>query len=265
MPNLFKKTLAAALFVAVLVPFVAHSHKDAEQPGNIVETASGAGQFETLLAAATAADLVPALTGEGPLTVFAPTDDAFGALPAGTIETLLREENRDTLVRILSYHVVAGKVGSDALADSATLKTLAGPQVKFTQTEKGFSVEGARIVATDIAASNGVVHVIDRVIMPPKQMSKTDAEHMIMSAINKGAPMFNHGNHTGTVNVYFMTAKTLLNQAPLTAQQRDRLERGMNTSKQQDSSMERAWELRYALDDVYNSLQSSDAMTTLVR
>ena len=262
--NLFmKKLFTAALFVSVIAPLAAHDHKSKDELGNIVETASGAGQFETLLAAATAAGLVPALSDDGPLTVFAPTDEAFGALPSGTIEALLQPQNRDYLTRVLTYHVVSGQIGSDALADKVSLKTLAGPQVTFTESEQGFTVEGARIVATDIKASNGLVHVIDRVIMPPQQMSRAAAEQMIMSAIDKGVPMFNHGNSQATVKIYSMVAKTLIDTAELRTKERVMLQNALDKNASASSPQEQAWNLRYALDDVMQSLQST--MTTFVR
>ncbi|MEL6543197.1 MAG: fasciclin domain-containing protein [Myxococcota bacterium] len=159
------KTLTRILIVAVLgaaAPALAGHH--ARQ--DIVQTASAAGQFNTLLAAAKAAGLAPALSGEGPLTVFAPTDEAFGALPSGTVEELLKPKNRGKLTDILKLHVVSGKVGSGSLTNGGTLKTLSGAHVKFTETERGFSVNGARIAKTDINATNGIIHVIDRVILP---------------------------------------------------------------------------------------------------
>jgi len=261
----FNLKLFAVVLIALLISATtisAHEDSAGSQSNNIVETASGAGQFETLLAAATAAGLVPALTGEGPLTVFAPTDDAFGALPAGTIEALLKEENRDQLVRILSYHVVSGQIGSNALADEVSLKTLAGPKVTFIQSENGFTVEGARIVATDIAASNGVIHVIDRVIMPPQQMSRASAERMIMSAISRGAPMFNHGNPKGTVEIYSMAVQTLMESADLKKNEVARLQKALEDSAASGSYQEKAWDLRYALDDVIRSLRATGNMSS---
>ena len=161
------KTVFVALVAASFaVPAFAghHGHKK-----DVVDTAASAGTFETLLAAATAAGLVDALKSDGPLTVFAPTDDAFGALPAGTIESLLKPENKDQLATILKFHVVAGALGSTALSDGTRLETLAGLDVEISQTEGGFNIENARIVTTDIDVSNGVIHVIDRVILPPQQ------------------------------------------------------------------------------------------------
>ncbi|MEM6731857.1 MAG: fasciclin domain-containing protein [Myxococcota bacterium] len=160
MKRAFRLIAVACIFAAT--PAIAGHHRQR----NLVETAASAGQFDTLIAAAKAAGLVPALTSQGPLTVFAPTDDAFGALPAGTIKSLLRPENKGKLAAILKLHVVSGRVGSGALADGARLKTLSGQNVEFTETEKGFAINGARIVKTDIGSSNGIIHVIDRVILP---------------------------------------------------------------------------------------------------
>lgn len=250
-----KFCLSILLTSLVITSAFAHNHKEPKATKNLVETAAQAGTFETLLAAAKAAGLVSALSGDGPLTVFAPTDDAFGALPAGTIQSLLKPENRDTLKRILSFHVVSGKIGSDALENDVSLATLAGPKMTFTATEQGFSVEGARILSTDIDASNGVVHVIDRVMMPPKKMSRRDAQNMILSAINKGAPMFNHGNPAGTVEVYANAVETLLSSAELAQLEKEILQNGLSNAKAADSIQQSAWELRYTLDDTMQLLQ----------
>lgn len=259
MNTIAKRFCALALSALIAVPVLAdHHHKT---PGdNIVETAASAGDFETLLAAATEAGLAPALSNDGPFTVFAPTDDAFGALPAGTVETLLQPGNRDRLATILKFHVVSGRVGSDALADGATLETLAGPRMTFTESEQGFTVEGARILTTDIEASNGIVHVIDRVITPPERMSRSQARDTINRAIARGVPMFNHGNASGTVMVYADAAEALITSANLERSERNRLERGMRAAEHSDSASESAWQLRYALDDVSASLQGSGEM-----
>ncbi|MFT5733479.1 MAG: putative surface protein with fasciclin (FAS1) repeats [Planctomycetota bacterium] len=133
---------------------------------NIVEVADGAKTFGTLIAAAKAAGLVEALTGAGPITVFAPTDDAFAALPAGTVENLLKPENKDSLAGILTYHVVAGRVFADQAAKLDKATTLSGKDVTIAINGDGAKVGSANIVATDIQASNGVIHVIDAVLLP---------------------------------------------------------------------------------------------------
>ena len=192
--------------------------------------------------------------------MFAPTDDAFGALPAGTIESLLKPENKDQLATILKYHVIAGKVGSGALADGARLETLAGIDAVISQTEKGFNIENARIIATDIDASNGVVHVIDRVILPPAQMSRADAARQIENAIARGVPAFNHGNADMTVAVYKAVSETLMREGSLTAEERARLEVGLQEAANSASMPASAWKLRYALDDVNDSLHGNGMM-----
>ena len=132
---------------------------------DIVDTAVGAGSFETLVAAVQAAELVDTLKGEGPFTVFAPTDDAFAALPEGTVETLLKPENKDQLVAILTYHVVPGKVMSGDLTDDMTAATVQGGEVTI-DLDNGVMVNDANVVQADIETSNGVIHVIDKVILP---------------------------------------------------------------------------------------------------
>jgi uncharacterized surface protein with fasciclin (FAS1) repeats len=132
---------------------------------DIVETATEAGSFETLLAAATAAELVDDLKGDGPFTIFAPTDEAFAALPEGTVENLLKPENKDQLISILTYHVVPGKVMSSDLSDDMTAETLQGGNVMI-DLDNGVMVNDANVVSADVEASNGVIHVIDKVILP---------------------------------------------------------------------------------------------------
>lgn len=133
---------------------------------DIVDTAIAAGDFTTLVAAVQAAGLVDTLKGEGPFTVFAPTDAAFAALPEGTVEGLLKPENKDQLVGILTYHVVPGAVKSTDLTEGMSAATEQGAPVTFSL-EGGAMINGAKITAADIEASNGVIHVIDTVIMPP--------------------------------------------------------------------------------------------------
>ena len=261
------KSMTKAVLVAAIMVFsvAAQAGHHAKKEANIVETAAAAGQFETLLAAAKAAGLAGALSGDGPLTVFAPTDEAFGALPAGTIASLLESENKDQLASILKFHVIAGRVGSDALADGAMLDTLAGARVTISAAEDGFTINGARIVATDIDASNGVVHVIDRVMLPPQRMSRNEASQMIERAIDKGVPMFNHGNPSGTAAIYQVAAETLLQSADLSYSEQMRLQRGLRASEHSGDARESAWQLRYALDDVQASMFATREMVASER
>lgn len=133
---------------------------------NIVETAQDAGQFSTLLAAAKAADLVGALTGDGPLTVFAPTDDAFASLPKGTVEDLLKPENKDKLAAILLYHVVPGDVFASDAVRAEEAETLQGETVTFSIANGRLRVNESNVIANDIETSNGVIHIIDKVLLP---------------------------------------------------------------------------------------------------
>ncbi|MFM8826295.1 MAG: fasciclin domain-containing protein [Actinomycetota bacterium] len=137
----------------------------AAEPGTIVEVASANEDFSTLVAAVTAAGLGETLSGEGPFTVFAPTNEAFAALPAGLLDKLLLAENKDVLVKILTYHVLGAKVmAADVAAGDAA--TVEGSTIAIT-TEGGVKVNDATVTATDVPASNGVIHVIDKVIVPP--------------------------------------------------------------------------------------------------
>ena len=131
-----------------------------------MDTAVAAGSFKTLAKALAAADLVQTLKGPGPFTVFAPTDEAFAKLPAGTIEMLLKPENKAKLQRILTYHVVAGKVMASEVVKMRSAKAVSGDTIAIAMRDGGVMVDNAHVVKTDIAASNGVIHVIDTVILP---------------------------------------------------------------------------------------------------
>lgn len=137
------------------------------KPGkDIVETAVAAGQFNTLAAALEAAGLVETLKGNGPFTVFAPTDEAFARLPEGTVEELLEPENRDKLSAILTYHVVSGKVTSGQVVDLDEAATVNGAKINIAVNGGSVMINDATVTAADVAASNGVIHVIDTVLMP---------------------------------------------------------------------------------------------------
>ncbi|UTS79531.1 fasciclin domain-containing protein [Phaeobacter piscinae] len=155
-----KTLLTAAATMALATSAFAGGHAK-----DIVDTAAGAGDFSTLVAAVQAAGLVDTLKGDGPFTVFAPTDAAFAALPAGTVEELLKPENKDKLVEILTYHVIPGKVMSGDLVDDMKAATVQGSEVTI-DLDSGVMVDEATVTTADIEAENGVIHVIDTVIMP---------------------------------------------------------------------------------------------------
>ncbi|KAI9131238.1 fasciclin domain-containing protein [Acaryochloris sp. CCMEE 5410] len=145
---------------------VEDSSDAASTDGTIVEVASANDSFKTLVAAIKAAELAETLSGEGPFTVFAPTEEAFAALPAGTVDTLLKPENKDKLVKILTYHVVPAKAVSTDL-ESGDVSTVAGAPVKVTVESGAVTVNNANVVQADVMGSNGVIHVIDKVLLPP--------------------------------------------------------------------------------------------------
>ncbi len=152
---------AATAFALSVVPGRA-------QEADIVDTAVAAGQFKTLAAALDAAGLVETLKGPGPFTVFAPTDAAFAALPAGTVDTLLKPENKDQLTAILTYHVVPGKVMAADVSGMTEAKTVNGAMLNIDASGGTVKVNDATVTTADIAASNGVIHVIDAVLLPPE-------------------------------------------------------------------------------------------------
>lgn len=171
-------SIVASLALAS-VPATVHTTSQAAKPAppsgtaaaatsTIVQTAVAAGNFKTLVAAVQAAGLAETLGGPGPFTVFAPTDEAFAMLPAGTLEMLLKPENKKQLAEILTYHVVPGQaVYSDAIVKMTTVPTVLGRAASVKVVDGKVMVDGATVVAADVAASNGVIHVIDTVILPP--------------------------------------------------------------------------------------------------
>jgi uncharacterized surface protein with fasciclin (FAS1) repeats len=158
--------VALVAIIAFAAPASAQYMSSSRYEKDIVETAVSAGTFQTLVAAVQAAGLVETLQGDGPFTVFAPTDEAFAKLPAGTVEELLKEENREQLIAILTYHVVPGKLVAEEVVKMESAETAQGQSVRFSLKDGGAYIDGARIIETDIMASNGVIHVIDSVILP---------------------------------------------------------------------------------------------------
>jgi uncharacterized surface protein with fasciclin (FAS1) repeats len=163
---MLKKASVIVAATLVIAAAAARQTTVRAESANIVDTAVAAGSFKTLAKALAAADLVGTLTGPGPFTVFAPTDEAFAKLPAGTLETLLKSENKDKLRRVLTYHVVAGKVGAADVVKLKSAKAVSGDTIAVSVQGGTVRVDGAQVIKTDIQASNGVIHVIDSVILP---------------------------------------------------------------------------------------------------
>jgi uncharacterized surface protein with fasciclin (FAS1) repeats len=225
-------------------------------PANdIIETARTVGSFKTLLAALEAADLTSALQGDGPFTVFAPTDEAFAKLPKGTVESLLNDIPK--LQSILTYHVVAGKVMASDVVNLSEAKTLQGQSVRI-DASSGVKINTARVVKADVAAENGVIHVIDAVLLPPSTKqgnagSKT--RELIGLAIERGVPLFNNGNHVACTAVYEVAAMGLIASADgaLGCTDRERLKDALTSIQSSHDARKNAWTMRQALDDVYAS------------
>jgi len=156
---------AVAVLVLAAIPVQAQWNGEESDP-DIVDVAISAGSFETLVAAVKAADLVDVLKSDGPFTVFAPTDDAFAKLPAGTVAELLEPENKEKLVAVLTYHVVPGRVMAKDVVSLKEAKTVQGQSLKISLRDGAAMVDDAKIVKTDIVASNGIIHVIDTVVLP---------------------------------------------------------------------------------------------------
>jgi uncharacterized surface protein with fasciclin (FAS1) repeats len=161
------KTFAFGVLTAVAISLATPASALAQSAQkDIVDTAVGAGTFKTLAKALDAAGLVSTLKGAGPFTVFAPTDEAFAKLPAGTLENLLKPENKAKLQKVLTYHVVAGKVMAADVTKLTSAKAVSGDTITVAVRGGAVSVDNAKVTATDIAATNGVIHVIDAVILP---------------------------------------------------------------------------------------------------
>lgn len=225
---------------------------------NIPATAAKAGTFKTLVAAAKAAGLVGALSGEKPLTVFAPTDEAFARLPKGTVENLLKPENADQLKQILLYHVVEGRVYSDQALKLSKTPSLAGPMLKISASKKGAFVNRSRLTALDIEASNGVIHVIDAVLLPPaEKVSRADAKAAIQHAVARGAALYNAGHTDACARQYMTTATTLLDSNhEMPADAVRHLQTAVRHAKSMSCSNSQSWTMRHGLDAAYRVMMT---------
>ena len=226
---------------------------------DIPTTAVKAGSFTTLVAAVKAAGLAEALTGKGPFTVFAPTDEAFGKLPEGTLQSLLQPENKGKLAAILKYHVVPGRVYSPDALKAGSAKTLQGDAIRIGITGGAATVNGAKLVATDLDASNGVIHVIDSVLLPvDNKQGSVDPRRMIETAINQGAPLYNGGHAGECAKVYMSTVQTLISSQghAMSASTMHTLQRALTSAEHTSCVDSQAWTLRHALDSAYNSMAS---------
>lgn len=243
---------------------------------NLLTTAQSAGSFKTLLAAAEEAGLVPALTGKDPLTVFAPTDEAFAALPQGTVEGLLKKENRKQLIELLTTHVVSGKVSAGDALNAKAAKSLSGSELEFAINDGLFTVNGSVIRSAGIDGGNGVIHVIDSVIgfadtasdydscpEPEKAPSpettsvgNLSAADVIVAAIEKGVPLYNSGKISECAELYENALLSLSKMENLDGRAREALGKVARAGKQYDDNR-RAWFYRHALDETMRMMSHS--------
>ncbi len=226
--------------------------------GTIVDVAKAAGGFQTLLAAATAADLVGVLTGEGPFTVLAPTDEAFAKLPAGTVDTLLKPENRAQLVDILKNHVIAGKVSLAKALEVREGTTLQGSKISIKFDAGRVQIGNATLVKADIPASNGIIHVIDQVLLPSKSAAEPlTPTGLIELAINRGVPIFNKGDVAACAALYEITCEALRSMSVVPEASRKEIDRSLQTARSEKSDRKKAWILREAMDGAWEALKEA--------
>ncbi len=222
---------------------------------SIPQVARTAGQFTTLLAAVDAAGLTETLLGPGPFTLFAPSDEAFGRLPTGTVQDLLKPGNREKLRTILTYHVVAGRVTASQARSVSSAVTVAGQSVRISTSGDQLRINDAVVRIADVPASNGLIHIIDRVLLPTETRTSAtgSALELLDLAIQRGVPLFNNGQPESTVAIYELASRALLalgTAVPDDARRALRSALG-NTS---GSVRDRAFTLRGGLDDARRSL-----------
>lgn len=223
----------------------------------VVDVATAAGGFKTLLAAATAADLVGVLANEGPLTVLAPTDEAFAKLPAGTVETLLKPENHGQLVDILRNHVIADRLNLAKALEAREAATLQGSKISVRFEDGRVRIGSATLVKADIEASNGIIHVIDQVLMPAKtECEPLTPAGLIELAIARGVPLFNKGDAVACAAVYELTCESLRVMDGVPETFRKQLAESLKAARSEPSNRQQAWILRDALDRTCSGLKA---------
>ena len=244
------KIVATTLFALITSTTLVTAEKPEKK--DLVDTAIAAGSFKTLTAALKAGGLVEALRGKGPLTVFAPTDEAFAKLPEGTVEALLKPENKAQLVDILTYHVVNGRVPAKKALKLNSATALNKKDLTLQVKDKALYLNDSKVVKADIKCTNGIIHVIDSVLLPPKstKTSKTATQGLMAMAIEKGVRLFNHGQHGACADIYELAAVAGLQMQgqSLSSNQKESLKNALKTSQASRCNTTRAWTMRRALD-----------------
>ena len=235
------KTLVPIGLLATTIGF-------AQAGDTIPELASSSGRLDTLVSVVKAADLAGALSGDGPFTVFAPTDEAFARLDAKTVNALLEEPGRGTLKRILTHHVVPGRLEARDLVEMDSVVTLAGTTLELSPFNGRLLVDKSVVETADVNASNGVVHLIDRVLMPPPQAKPL--EQLLFAAIDRGVPLYNDGSPEACCAVYAtaLEAVVLTNGWNLSETRTANLKTAVANANEMSDQRERAWTLRRIID-----------------
>jgi len=251
----------AASIITVSAPSARAQH-GGRSGQTIPQVAKNAGSFTTLLAAVDAAGLTETLLGRGPYTLFAPTDDAFRRLPNGTVDELLKPQNREKLRTILTYHVIAGRVTAAQARDARSAQTVAGQNVRITQDGDQLRINDATVRIADVPASNGIIHVIDRVLIPTETRSNANggaagggnAAELIDLAIDRGAALYNDGQPAATVAIYEVVATALLGSGAVNDDAQRTLRSALREATRTGSARDKALALRAALDEARRNL-----------
>ena len=251
---IMKKITLTLIFTVLFLPSFAAPKKD------IVDTAVEAGSFNTLVSAVQAAGLVETLKGDGPFTVFAPTDKAFEKFWPETLKNLLQPENSDKLRMLLTYHVLPGKVNAKKAKKLGTAEPLSGGSFELSVKNNNLFINYAKVVKANIKTSNGIIHAIDSVLIPnlvnqTSSIQPSNTDQIIKKAIHKGVPMFNSGHHATTAALYMKAGDEILDQCPSSAcsASMSKIKTAMQQASAAGCPTSQAWIMRNAFDEVLAS------------
>jgi len=259
-------TIKPFVIVAALAAIPVSAEAQHEAGRDIVETAVAAGSFKTLAAALEAGGLVDALRGDGPFTMFAPNDEAFAKLPEGTLASLLAPENKSKLVEILKFHVVPGRISAVDALEVGKGATLQGSELEFGLRKGQLFVSGRRVIENDIKATNGVIHVIDAVLIPePKRepYKSLSPRGFLELAVAKGAPLFNAGNREACVAIYELAIRAVLDFDPalVSDETRSALQEALEKAEARRDAARKAWILRRGINIAWRELSRNPRAT----
>ena len=249
-----KNITLTLIFTVLFLPSFATTQKD------IVDTAVEAGYFNTLVSAVQAAGLVETLKGDGPFTVFAPTDKAFEKFWPETLKNLLKPENKYKLRMLLTYHVIPGKVNAKKAKKLGTAEPLSGGSFELSVKNNNLFINYAKVVKANIKTSNGIIHAIDSVLIPnvvsqTSSLQPSNTDQIIIKAIHKGVPMFNSGHHATTAALYMKAGDEFLDQCTFSAcsASLSKIKTAMQQASAAGCPTSQAWIMRNAFDEVLAS------------